>query len=53
MAMTQRIPELEAIPETRDASETASVHTVRDDGDTEQQEPAQRRSWLHRFFFGP
>jgi hypothetical protein len=53
MAMTQRIPELEAVSEPRDASETASRNTGRGDVPPEQQEPAQRRSWLYRFFFGP
>jgi excisionase family DNA binding protein len=53
MAMTQRIPELEAVSEPRDASETASRNTGRGDVPPEPQEPVQRRSWLYRFFFGP
>ena len=53
MAMTQRIPELESASEPRDASETASNNTGRGDVPPEQQEPAQRPSWLYRLFFGP
>ena len=53
MQMAQRIPELEAPPEARDTSETASPQSDRSAGPEEAQEPAQRRSWLYRFFFGP
>jgi hypothetical protein len=49
MSLTQRIPELEAPPEQRDAPETASPRS----GMGIAQEPAERRSWLYRFFFGP
>jgi len=52
MSLTQRVPELEAPPETRDARETASEDepgTETPAGDTG--EP--RRSWWRRFFFGP
>jgi hypothetical protein len=52
MAMTQRIPELEATPETRDNPEAASEGTGRGEVPPASQESAQRRSWLHRFFFG-
>jgi hypothetical protein len=52
MAMTQRIPELEATPETRDDPEAASEGTGRVEVPPASQESAQRRSWLHRFFFG-
>ncbi len=54
-ALAQRVPELEAAPEPREAPQTAAA----DDGGSEphttpQEAPrdAQRRSWLHRFFFG-
>jgi hypothetical protein len=54
MAMTQRIPELEAPPETREAPVTSSEEdSDSDEIPPEQQEPVERRSWLYRFFFGP
>ncbi len=53
MSLTQRIPELEAPQEPRDASEKASPRSDRDTTTGDSQEPAQRRSWLYRFFFGP
>jgi hypothetical protein len=53
MQMAQRIPELEAAPETRDSPETASDSPKGDDDLQGPQEPLQRRSWLARFFFGP
>jgi excisionase family DNA binding protein len=56
LRMAERIPELEAPtapPESRDAPETASEGTDRGEAPPELQEPGQRRSWLHRFFFGP
>ncbi len=41
-------------PEQRDAPETASKGADRgDEVPSEQHEPAQRRSWLYRFFVGP
>ena len=52
MSLTQRIPELEPATEPRDGSETASYGEGRGDIPPEQQEPAERRSWLYRFFFG-
>ena len=53
MSLTQRIPELEASPEPREVHVTASEGEGRRDVPSEPQEPAQRRSWLYRFFFGP
>jgi hypothetical protein len=53
MAMTQRIPELEAAPEPRADSEADSEGTGRGEVASEPQESVERRSWLHRFFFGP
>jgi hypothetical protein len=51
-ALTQRIPELEAPTDPRDASETAHEEPHGTEGQWPQ-EQEQRRSWLHRFFFGP
>ena len=57
MSLMQRVPELEAAPEPRNAPETAAEGAADNnrgnDLPLELQEPAQRRSWLHRFFFGP
>jgi excisionase family DNA binding protein len=53
MSLTQRIPELEASPEQREAHVTASEGEGRVDAPPEPQEPTKRRSWLYRFFFGP
>jgi hypothetical protein len=50
MSLSQRIPELEAPSEPREASEEASE--VSGNSETPP-EPARRRSWLYRFFFGP
>ena len=44
---------LEALTEKRDASETALEGMEKVEAPPEQQEPVERRSWLHRFFFGP
>jgi hypothetical protein len=44
---------LEALIEKRDAPETVSEVTEKVEAPADQQEPAQRRSWLYRFFFGP
>lgn len=60
-AALERIPEIEpprpanpkATPEPRDAPETAAGGTDGVEVPPESQEPAQRRSWLYRFFFGP
>jgi hypothetical protein len=53
MQMAQRIPELEAPPEPRESPQMASEGADREVTPLEPQEPAQRRSWLYRFFFGP
>jgi predicted ArsR family transcriptional regulator len=45
--------ELEALQEARVSPETASPRSDRGTAPEYSQEPAQRRSWLHRFFFGP
>jgi len=50
MSLTQRIPELEAVQEPREAPETLTKATGNSDIPPEQE---QRRSWLSRFFFGP
>jgi hypothetical protein len=50
MSLTQRIPELEAPRETRDAPDTASPRSDRDTVSEDSQEPIQRRSWWRRFF---
>ena len=57
--LTQRIPELEAPRETAteatERPETASEGATTDRGAdrAEAEKPSERRSWLHRFFFGP
>lgn len=51
--LMQRIPELEAPSEERGASETASPRSDGGRAPEDPQEPAERRSWLYRFFFGP
>lgn len=50
MSLTQRIPELEAPSETRDAPETVSEGEDRGEAPPEPQEPVERRSWWRRFF---
>jgi excisionase family DNA binding protein len=50
MAMTQRIPELEAPQEPQDGPETAAEHPSRGEVPEDQREPAERRPWLHRIF---
>jgi hypothetical protein len=51
--MAQRIPEVEAPSESPEGPQTALEDLTKggDDVHTDQ-EPAQRRSWLHRFFVG-
>lgn len=49
--LVQRVPELEAAPEARDAPETAPEEPGK--GNVVPSEHQKRRSWLHRFFFGP
>ena len=54
MSLTQRFPELEPPAGPQTASDTPEKGPGR--GSTaplESQEPLQRHSWLHRFFFGP
>jgi hypothetical protein len=51
-AALERIPAIEAGDE-RETPVTATEGTDRGEASPEQQEPVQRRSWLHRFFFGP
>lgn len=53
MSLTQRIPELEAPSEQRDAPEKDSEGTDKGEVLSEPQEFTQRRSWLYRFFIGP
>ena len=55
--LVQRVPELEP---AKDSSSEPPESPVMSSGETgkgtappEQQESLQRRSWLHRFFFGP
>jgi excisionase family DNA binding protein len=50
MAMTQRIPELEAPQEPQDGPEKAAEHPGRGEVPEDQREPAERRPWLHRIF---
>jgi hypothetical protein len=50
--LTQRIPELEPPTETPQEPREGQG-TVSEELSSEPQEPSQRRSWLHRFFFGP
>ena len=53
LRMAERIPELEASAaplEPQEAPAMASEGTVRREVPPESQEPAQRRSWLRRFF---
>ncbi|MCA1731724.1 MAG: hypothetical protein LC751_20685 [Actinobacteria bacterium] len=58
MSLTQRIPELEAPSDERGTPEMVSKGPSRGaaadaDDAPEPQESVQRRSWLHRFFYGP
>jgi hypothetical protein len=50
MSLMQRVPELEAAPEPRDASETASPWSDRGTAPEDSQEQTQRRSWWRKFF---
>jgi hypothetical protein len=52
MQMAQRIPELEAPSEPRDAPEAASEGGAKDDR-PQPEERHQKRSWWREFFFGP
>jgi hypothetical protein len=52
--LTQRIPELESPEDKQTGTETVTEDSVRGDHvSPEPQQPAERRSWLYRFFFGP
>jgi predicted RNase H-like nuclease (RuvC/YqgF family) len=53
MSLTQRIPELEASPEPREGHGAASEEAAKSTAPQEQQNPSERRSLMHRFFFGP
>jgi hypothetical protein len=58
-ALTTRIPELPPAREHSDSSDKAGSPLSSSDAEgsgtviSNEQEPAQRRSWLYRFFFGP
>ena len=49
LSLTQRIPELEAPPESRDAPVSSSEEENKGTP-PEQQEPSERRSWWREFF---
>ena len=52
--LAQRLPELESPADRQRGVETVTEDSVRgDDVSPESQQPAERRSWLYRFFFGP
>jgi len=51
--LTERIPAIEASSEPQGSPETSSEASGNGGVSTGAQEPAQRRSWLYRFFFGP
>lgn len=48
--LVQRVPELEAPVERRDAKETVSEDSGNDGGGRGSVEPTERRSWWKRFF---
>jgi excisionase family DNA binding protein len=50
MSLVQRVPELEAPPEPRDAPETQSPRSDRGTAPENAQEAVERRSWWRRFF---
>lgn len=52
-SLAARVPEIEAASSQRETSETSSEGEGRGNVSAEQQDPVERRSWLHRFFFGP
>jgi len=52
MSLSQSIAALEAPPERRESPQTPREGEDSTATLPEQQEPSQRRSWLHRFFFG-
>ena len=54
MSLTQHLPKLQGHPEPQRASDTPGEDIGKGSSTPLQaQEPSQRRSWLHRFFFGP
>ena len=53
MSLMQRVPELEAAPDATGAPVPPSESADNGSVPQEQQEDAQRHSWLYRFFFGP
>ena len=54
MSLTKRFPELETSAEPHAAFDTAGEGTGKGSRrPLESQEPSQRHSWPHRFFFGP
>lgn len=53
MSLTQRIPELEATPETRESPAAATDEPEKPMVTPDQEKLSERRSWLYRFFFGP
>ena len=50
MSLVQRVPELEAPPEPRDAHVTASPRSDSGTAQEDTEEPKERRSWWRRFF---
>jgi hypothetical protein len=50
MSLTQRVPELEAPAQLREAPETASPRSDRGTAREDTEEPVERRSWWLRFF---
>ena len=57
-AALERIPAIEAAPQEPSAEPSESPVSASEESGKgkvppESQEPSQRRSWLHRFFFGP
>ena len=51
--LVQRVPELEPASEPQESPVRASGESGKRSAPPEQEEAPQRRSWLHRFFFGP
>ncbi len=51
--LVQRVPELEPAQEPQEGHVTDSEEPDKGTASPEPQDASQRRSWLHRFFFGP
>jgi hypothetical protein len=49
-ALTERIPELEASPDSREGPVTVTEDTDKSTAPLEQQEPVERPSWWRKFF---